>query len=72
MYPTGIIKKEAEMVGYKAKVDTICYTEAIILADPLDFLRNCFPKQWRSLRCLNTVLTTRFGSMLMRFINTVA
>ena len=56
---TGLIREQAEIVSHMARVDTISYTESILLGDPLDFLGNWPPFKWISnlpsmalLRCL--------------------
>lgn len=40
---TGIIQEKAEIYTYMSQVDTISYTESILLGDPFDFLSN-WPK----------------------------
>ena len=56
---TGLIREQAELVSYIARVDTISYTEAILLGDPRDFLSNWPTFRWISnlpslalMRCL--------------------
>ena len=56
---TGLIREQAEIVSHIARVDTISYTESILLGDPLDFLGNWPPFKWITnlpsmalLRCL--------------------
>lgn len=62
---TGLIREKAEIVSHVARVDTISYTESILLGDPFDFLSNWPPMKWISnlpslalMRCLykNSVL----------------
>ena len=43
---TGLISEQAEIVTHIGKVDTISYTESILLGDPLDFLGNWPPFKW--------------------------
>merc|ERR1712223_498137 len=43
---TGLIREQAEIVTHIASVDTISYTESILLGDPLDFLGNWPPFKW--------------------------
>ena len=43
---TGLIREQAEIVTHLASVDTISYTESILLGDPLDFLGNWPPFKW--------------------------
>lgn len=45
---TGYIREQAEIVSHIARVDTISYTESILLGDPLDFLGNWPPFKWVS------------------------
>ena len=43
---TDQIRQQAEIVSHIARVDTISYTESILLGDPLDFLGNWPPFKW--------------------------
>jgi transient receptor potential cation channel subfamily A protein 1 len=43
---TGLIREKAEIVSHIARVDTISYTESILLGDPLDFLGNWPAFKW--------------------------
>ncbi len=65
----GIIREKAELVSHIARVDTVSYTESILLGDPLDFLGNWPPIKWISslpslalMRCL--FRNTRFMEMV--------
>ncbi|TRY61355.1 hypothetical protein TCAL_01796 [Tigriopus californicus] len=40
---TGVIQEEAEIVSYISQVETISYTESVLLGDPFNFLSN-WPK----------------------------
>ena len=40
---TGLIREEAEVVGWSARVDLITYTESMLLGDPFYFLSNWPP-----------------------------
>ncbi len=43
---TGIIQEKAEIVSYMSRVDTISYTESILLGDPFNFLSNWPVLKW--------------------------
>lgn len=43
---TGLIREQAELVSHRARVETISYTESILLGDPRDFLSNWPPFRW--------------------------
>ena len=43
---TGIIQEKAEIVTYISRVDTISYTESVLLGDPFNFLSNWPAFQW--------------------------
>jgi len=43
---TGVIKEKAETYSYISRVDTISYTEAILLGDPFNFLSNWPALHW--------------------------
>ena len=43
---TGIIQEEAEIVTYISRVDTISYTESVLLGDPFGFLTNWPAFKW--------------------------
>ena len=47
---TGIIQEKAEIVAYISRVDTISYTESVLLGDPFDFLSN-----WPALKSLSNI-----------------
>ena len=42
----SIIQAKAEVIGYRARVETISYTESILLGDPFDFLSNWPAFKW--------------------------
>ena len=43
---TGIIQEQAEIVSYISRVETISYTEAVLLGDPFNFLSNWPALKW--------------------------
>ena len=43
---TGIIQEKAEIVTYISRVDTISYTESVMLGDPFNFLSNWPAFKW--------------------------
>jgi hypothetical protein len=43
---TGIIQEKAEIVAYISRVDTISYTESVLLGDPFNFLSNWPAFKW--------------------------
>ena len=43
---TGIIQEKAEIVTYISRVDTISYTESVLLGDPFGFLTNWPAFKW--------------------------
>lgn len=43
---TGIIQEKAEIVTYISRVDTISYTESVLLGDPFQFLSNWPAFKW--------------------------
>ena len=45
---TGVIQEKAEIVSYISRVETISYTESVLLGDPFNFLSN-----WPALRWLS-------------------
>ncbi len=47
---TGLIREEAEVVGWSARVDLITYTESMLLGDPFYFLSN-----WPPIRLLQRI-----------------
>ncbi len=47
---TGVIQEKAEIFGYVSRVDTISYTESVLLGDPFNFLSN-----WPALKALANV-----------------
>ena len=56
---TGLIREHSELVSHLSRVETISYTESILLGDPRDFLSNWPPFKWISnmpslalMRCL--------------------
>ena len=42
----GIIQAKAEVIGYRSRVETISYTESILLGDPFNFLSNWPAFKW--------------------------
>ncbi len=56
---TGVIKEKAEIVSYISRVDTISYTESILLGDPFNFLSN-----WPALKWLKNIPSGSFCSHL--------
>ena len=40
---TGLIREEAEVVGWSSRVELITYTESMLLGDPFYFLSNWPP-----------------------------
>ena len=42
----GMIQAKAEVIGYISRVETISYTESILLGDPFDFLSNWPAFKW--------------------------
>ena len=42
----GIIQAKAEIIGYRSRVETISYTESILLGDPFNFLSNWPAFKW--------------------------
>ena len=60
----GIIQEKAEVIGYISRVDTISYTESILLGDPFGFLSNWPAFKWvkniPSCSCCLQLLQHRF------------
>ena len=54
---TGIIRDKAEIVSFISRVETISYTESLLLGDPFDFLANWPAFQW--LKSLPSVAVCR-------------
>ncbi len=57
----GVIWEQAETVSYISRVDTISYTEAFLLGDPLDFLSN-----WPALRWLRSLPSCSLSGQLYK------
>jgi len=62
---TGIIQEKAEIVSYVSRVDTISYTESVLLGDPFDFLSNWPAFKWvkavPSLSCCSSIYRRNRG-----------
>lgn len=58
---TGAIQDKAEIFGYMSRVETISYTESVLLGDPFDFLSN-----WPAFRWLKRVPSLSFFASLYR------
>ena len=58
---TGVIQEKAEIYSYISRVDTISYTESILLGDPFNFLSN-----WPALRWLRELPSCSFCFHLYR------
>ncbi|XP_059093898.1 transient receptor potential channel pyrexia-like [Tigriopus californicus] len=43
---TGVIQEKAEIVSYISRVETISYTESVLLGDPFNFLSNWPALKW--------------------------
>ena len=61
---TGIIQEKAEIFTYISRVDTISYTESVLLGDPFDFLSNWPAFKWLkncgSWSCCFQILKNKF------------
>merc|ERR1719312_200686 len=58
---TGVIQAKAEIVGYISRVETISYTESVLLGDPFDFLSN-----WPAFKWVKSIPSMSFCSQLYR------
>ena len=58
---TGLIQEKAEIVSYMTQVETISYTESILLGDPFNFLSN-----WPALRWLRELPSCSFCAHLYK------
>ena len=58
---TGVIQEKAEIVAYISRVETISYTESVLLGDPFNFLSN-----WPALKWIINMPSCSFCSQLYR------
>ena len=58
---TGIIQEKAEIVSYISRVETISYTESVLLGDPFNFLSN-----WPALKWLKDIPSCSFCGQLYK------
>ncbi len=59
---TGLIREEAEVVGWAARVELITYTESMLLGDPFYFLSN-----WPPLKLLKKIPSCAVCRFLYKF-----
>ena len=64
------IRQEATTVAYHSIVDTISYTESILLGDPFDFLSNVPALGWMmkipSLSCCRQIYRNKLARRIMQ------
>ncbi|XP_040572206.1 transient receptor potential cation channel subfamily A member 1 homolog [Lepeophtheirus salmonis] len=69
---TGIIQEKAETVGYVSRVETISYTESVLLGDPFDFLSNWPKIGWiRSIPSISFLRQMYRNKYLQKFFHRV-
>ena len=65
------IRQEATTVAYHSIVDTISYTESILLGDPFDFLSNVPALGWMmkipSLRCCRLIYRNKTARRILQW-----